>query len=142
VLSQHADCCVLLQIAPPASSILPAAQVLAGLKKTWAKDDSSPKCTVSGEPFSMFNRRHHCRVSGQLVCSSASMHAQLLPDVQLHSPQRVGDHVVGLVSCDPLEDTVLLTARKTEVRCVFIAYRYYLHIFASEYWVSFWSPIF
>lgn len=115
VLSKLADCCVLLQVTPPSASLLPPQQVLSALQRTWAKDDSSAKCTVSGTPFSLFNRRHHCRVTGQLVCQNASLHAQLLPDMQLHTPQRIGDPVIGLVSCDPLEDIVILTARKTEV---------------------------
>ena len=116
VLSKLADCCVLLQVTPPNVQPLTQKQVLQNVQASWAKDDSSAKCSVSNAPFSMFNRRHHCRVTGQLVSASASMHKQLLPDLQLHTAQRISDPVVGLVSTDPLEDIVVLTSRKSEVR--------------------------
>lgn len=122
VLSKLADCCVLLQVTPPNVQSLSQKQVLQNIQAGWAKDDSSTKCAVSNTPFSMFNRRHHCRVTGQLVCASASMHTQLLPDLQLHTPQRVSDPVIGLVSTDPLEDIVVMTSRKSEVCTVFVEF--------------------
>ena len=115
VMSRLADCALLLQVATPSAFPVPPAQALQTNKQIWAKNESSHVCSVTGTPFTLFHRRHHCRITGSLVCAAASMHTQLLPDKQLFTPQRVSDPMVGLVSCDPLEDVILLSDRKTEV---------------------------
>ena len=38
----------------------------------WAPDSQSKVCTLCSSQFSMFNRRHHCRICGRLVCGSCS----------------------------------------------------------------------
>jgi len=51
---------------------------------------------------------------------------QDLPDVTHiwgEGQQRVSDPFIGLASCDPLEDLLLLLDRKTEVR-IFIPYAF------------------
>jgi hypothetical protein len=121
VLSRLADCAVLLHVATQNMVPLAHAQALQLVKDSWAKNDTSPTCAVTGAPFTLFHRRHHCRVTGQLVCAEASRHSQLLPDKQLHTPQRISDPIIGLISTDPFEDMLLLTERKTEVSilCMF-----------------------
>ena len=116
MLSKLADCCVLMLVSQP-SALLSIKQQQQMSKEFWVDNDSDTKCSVSGTPFSLFTRRHHCRVSGKLVCAASSMHRQLLPDLHLHTPQRISDAVIGLESCDPLEDLLLITSRKTEVNC-------------------------
>eukprot|EP00475_Leptophrys_vorax_P030095 TRINITY_DN4480_c1_g1_i3.p1 TRINITY_DN4480_c1_g1~~TRINITY_DN4480_c1_g1_i3.p1 ORF type:complete len:435 (-),score=120.38 TRINITY_DN4480_c1_g1_i3:223-1527(-) len=38
----------------------------------WTPDKNSKNCEVDQKPFSLVNRRHHCRRCGRLVCSSCS----------------------------------------------------------------------
>jgi ankyrin repeat protein len=44
----------------------------------WVNDDASAQCLLCGGDFSMFNRRHHCRSCGTLVCSTCSSHRCVL----------------------------------------------------------------
>lgn len=117
VMSRLADCLMLLQVTPQNIRPLAHSQAMHHTKSTWVRNDSSAVCAVTGKPFTMYHRRHHCRVTGDLVRDEASMHSQLLPDKQLHTPQRISDPVIGLISTDPFEDLLLLSDRKTEVRC-------------------------
>lgn len=119
VMSTLADCAVMLKMTMSATPIS-AAQAMEKERSSWVPYDSNTnnKCFVTGVPFSWFNRHHHCRITGQVVSAPASMHSQPLPDKQLYTPQRICDPVIGLVSTDPLEDTILLTERRTEVRCL------------------------
>lgn len=55
-LSKFADPCVGLTIC---SSNLTLRQGGQGDKSQWVADESSPTCSISGRPFSLFNRRHH-----------------------------------------------------------------------------------
>jgi len=38
----------------------------------WAPDDTAPACLVCKDEFGFFNRRHHCRACGQVVCAKCS----------------------------------------------------------------------
>ena len=51
----------------------------------WAPDNSRNTCSICGDAFTLFNRRHHCRCCGQLVCSDCSPNAR--PGVaRVHHP--------------------------------------------------------
>jgi hypothetical protein len=39
------------------------------MAQTWVPDSSSSVCSVCNVEFTFFNRRHHCRLCGLLVCS-------------------------------------------------------------------------
>ncbi|XP_057314867.1 zinc finger FYVE domain-containing protein 26-like [Hydractinia symbiolongicarpus] len=41
-------------------------------KKDWVKDDQVSSCMKCHDLFNMFNRRHHCRHCGRVVCASCS----------------------------------------------------------------------
>eukprot|EP00118_Oscarella_pearsei_P023925 m.293467 g.293467 ORF g.293467 m.293467 type:complete len:1642 (+) comp40739_c0_seq1:3926-8851(+) len=43
-------------------------------KEGWTRDESVPSCMVCDSRFSMFNRRHHCRRCGRVVCDACSSH--------------------------------------------------------------------
>lgn len=38
----------------------------------WVFDDDVDSCMICGADFTFFRRRHHCRVCGNLICSSCS----------------------------------------------------------------------
>ena len=46
-------------------------------KSAWAPDTSSKDCSVCHASFSLFNRRHHCRACGCLVCDKCSSEISL-----------------------------------------------------------------
>lgn len=42
-------------------------------KEYWMKDDSAKECFACGKRFNTFRRRHHCRICGQIFCSSCTL---------------------------------------------------------------------
>lgn len=42
-------------------------------KEYWMKDDSAKECFACGKKFNTFRRRHHCRICGQIFCSSCTL---------------------------------------------------------------------
>ncbi|XP_072341205.1 zinc finger FYVE domain-containing protein 26 isoform X2 [Scyliorhinus torazame] len=60
-------------------------------KKDWVPDDKASFCMVCWkERFTMFNRRHHCRRCGRVVCQSCSTNNMVLENCR-ESPARVCD---------------------------------------------------
>lgn len=126
-LSRQADGCLIVMVRSLSVSLDQSPAGLAQLQQTlqrqvkaeWKRDGANDKnCAVSGEPFSLLKRRHHCRASGLCVSNAFSLFTQTLPDLHHvwgEEPQRVCDPFIGLASSDPLEDIVLLSDRKTEV---------------------------
>ena len=47
-------------------------KVLHRIDIEWKPDSSAKACTVCQDAFSFFNRRHHCRRCGDIVCGSCS----------------------------------------------------------------------
>lgn len=41
-------------------------------RSQWAKDSAHAKCPRCDGQFTLFNRRHHCRICGSLACSACS----------------------------------------------------------------------
>ena len=78
-------------------------------------DDGVHTCQVSGGPFTMFNRRHHCRVSGKVCVDAVCNYTQNIPEWGYYTPQRVSDADIGLMGTDLSEDLLLLLPRKTEL---------------------------
>jgi len=56
----------------------------------WQSDHTSNECSLCDKPFSFFNRRHHCRSCGALVCDACSTGRLILKHKK--SPQRVCDN--------------------------------------------------
>lgn len=54
----------------------------------WVNDDESISCFLCDQLFTFFNRRHHCRRCGLLVCNACSTHR--LP---------IGDNTDGVFRC-------------------------------------------
>uniref|UniRef100_A0A670Z2X0 Zinc finger FYVE domain-containing protein 26 n=1 Tax=Pseudonaja textilis TaxID=8673 RepID=A0A670Z2X0_PSETE len=60
-------------------------------KQQWIPDDTEVTCMVcKTERFTMFNRRHHCRRCGRLVCSSCST-KKMAVEACKENPARVCD---------------------------------------------------
>ncbi|XP_060618493.2 zinc finger FYVE domain-containing protein 26 isoform X1 [Anolis sagrei] len=60
-------------------------------KQQWIPDETEDTCMVCRtERFSMFNRRHHCRRCGRLVCSSCSTQKMVVETCR-ENPARVCD---------------------------------------------------
>jgi len=60
---------------------------------TWVPDDEVETCMICFVPFTMFNRRHHCRNCGFIICNSCSLRRHVLPHAG-SSPVRVCDRCV------------------------------------------------
>ena len=84
-------------------------------KLSWQKDDLVRKCPVTGNEFTLFQRRHHCRASGNVYHDKACNYKQPLPDSGLPGDERVGDPYIGLISMQQLEDMLLICNKKSEL---------------------------
>ena len=81
----------------------------------WVKDDDTLKCHSTGEVFTFFSRRHHCRACGNVFMDKVADYFQPLPDYGHYRPVRICDECVGFKSFEGNEDIVLLCARKSEI---------------------------
>jgi myosin-1 len=137
-LSKSADPCVGLVVSGRGFQPVNGA----GDKSYWLVDDKVPCCAITGQKFSLFLRRHHCRVCGNIFCDEVCnyrysmklamyacvevLHVISLicraphPDDGWHfaDTSRVCDKCIGLVSVDPLEDLLIVCARRTELVCL------------------------
>ncbi|XP_057587175.1 zinc finger FYVE domain-containing protein 26 [Hippopotamus amphibius kiboko] len=70
----------------------------------WVPDESESTCMVCcRERFTMFNRRHHCRRCGRLVCSSCSTKKMVVEGCR-ENPTRVCDQCYGYFNTDVTEE--------------------------------------
>jgi hypothetical protein len=56
------------------------------------------KTKVTGVEFGIMNRRHHCRLTGNICVDSACNVRLPLPDLGYEEPERVSDPVLGMFS--------------------------------------------
>ena len=55
----------------------------------WVDDAAYPTCRSCFAPFTVFNRRHHCRHCGSIFCKKCAAERVLLPRLGYDKPQRV-----------------------------------------------------
>ncbi|XP_062973637.1 zinc finger FYVE domain-containing protein 26 [Elgaria multicarinata webbii] len=80
-------------------------------KQQWIPDETEVTCMVcKTERFTMFNRRHHCRRCGRLVCSSCSTKKMVVESCR-ENPARVCDQCYSY--CNTEGSTVL--SQDTEI---------------------------
>lgn len=78
-------------VAPPKSfSNLPPGRE-AWQPPVWQCDESTPRCTLCGENFTLIFRRHHCRACGRVVCGLCSSKSMPIPNLNYNTPVRVCD---------------------------------------------------
>lgn len=58
-------------------------------KSYWQYDNDVPTCMLCDAKFSLFNRRHHCRACGKVVCNDCSPFRSVVPGLEGEGPQRV-----------------------------------------------------
>uniref|UniRef100_A0A8C2U4Q6 Zinc finger FYVE domain-containing protein 26 n=1 Tax=Coturnix japonica TaxID=93934 RepID=A0A8C2U4Q6_COTJA len=74
-------------------------------KQQWIPDDTETICMVcKTERFTMFNRRHHCRRCGRLVCSSCST-KKMAVEACRENPARVCDQCYSYYNREHLPET-------------------------------------
>jgi hypothetical protein len=55
----------------------------------WHKDDAHPSCELCDKKFTFFNRRHHCRNCGKVICDDCSMAQYTHENQNPYSPYMV-----------------------------------------------------
>lgn len=63
---------------------------LGDLAPVWLHDNYVTMCHLCTEPFTILNRRHHCRACGQIFCANCSSHQFPLKYLE-YKPDRVCD---------------------------------------------------
>ena len=107
-LSLSADATLVLKVRQDALPAKPD-------KSAWVPDKEASKCALTGLGFGLMMRRHHCRLSGRILCDEACGYLPCLPDLSWGERVRVARSLVGTASIEPLEDIVILTDKKTEL---------------------------
>ena len=74
----------------------------------WQEGGEHPRCHICQTPFSLAVRRHHCRLCGNLVCSSPRLPQVLLHDEEMHAKQ--------LESWEPCSSLMLYDASSKTLR--------------------------
>ncbi|XP_028932164.1 zinc finger FYVE domain-containing protein 26 isoform X2 [Ornithorhynchus anatinus] len=73
-------------------------------RQEWIPDETENNCMVCrNERFTMFNRRHHCRRCGRLVCSSCSTKKMVVEGCR-ENPARVCDQCYGFYNREVTEE--------------------------------------
>ena len=72
-----------------------AADVIAPI---WVSDGKVDGCAVCQASFTFFNRRHHCRKCGDIVCAEHSKSKEILPHIHKTQKQRICDNCMKVKS--------------------------------------------
>lgn len=107
-LTRSADPCIGLAIASTAKPKEPD-------QSHWVPDASAIKCGITGTPFSLFTRRHHCRACGGIFTQQACDFAAFLPDRGWDSMTKICDLCIGTFNTAPMEDIMIVCARRSEI---------------------------
>ena len=121
-LSKQADDFIILKVAPTADTSEGGPKKAKGREgdtSFWLPDKGVKKCAVSSAPFTLFDRKHHCRYSGDVVVNAVSDVRVPLPDLGWGSvPQRISDPSLGFPCVEAQEDLVLVARAKSEILTV------------------------
>lgn len=76
---------------PPVSKAAASAMIDSMAAPSWSANEDSDRCERCRDPFTLTNRRHHCRNCGQLFDQKCSSHSVPLPHFGITEPVRVCD---------------------------------------------------
>jgi hypothetical protein len=62
---------------------------LTSRSELWHKDDDHPSCELCNKKFTFFNRRHHCRNCGKVICDDCLMAEYTHPNQNPYRPHMV-----------------------------------------------------
>ncbi|OQR90393.1 myosin-like protein [Achlya hypogyna] len=113
VMSPNADPYLVVRMTPP--PVLPAPDV-----SHWKENKSTAVCMQTQKKFSLFTRRHHCRVTGNIYCADVCSQLFVVPDRGHYTPVRVVDTIVGFFSTEVIEDQLWLLEKKTELAVLLV----------------------
>jgi hypothetical protein len=68
-------------------------------RPSWQPDASAVSCPICTSTFTFFNRRHHCRRCGRVVCAACSPHRITIPRAFIVRPPKV--EVIDLTGDSP-----------------------------------------
>uniref|UniRef100_A0A8C3A9L7 Zinc finger FYVE domain-containing protein 26 n=1 Tax=Cyclopterus lumpus TaxID=8103 RepID=A0A8C3A9L7_CYCLU len=87
-------------------------------RKDWVPDTKQDVCMVCRrERFTMFNRRHHCRRCGRLVCHSCSEHKMSVEGCPEDEDVRVCDHCYAHFHPDAYLCVAILSLHNDQTAC-------------------------
>jgi hypothetical protein len=68
-------------------------------RPSWQPDSSAVSCPICTSAFTFFNRRHHCRRCGRVVCAACSPHRITIPRAYIVRPPKI--EVIDLTGDSP-----------------------------------------
>jgi hypothetical protein len=81
----------------------------------WQDDDAVTRCFLCGNTYNFFNRRHHCRKCGRVVCASCSDQSiQYFPNTLVVNPNGVCSRLKSWEryrTCDECAETTMMIRR-------------------------------
>lgn len=83
------------------------------LRPAWIPDEHSPNCMLCMSQFTFWNRRHHCRKCGVLVCNSCSNFKLELSIYGYSNPERVCNNCFSKMKA--MENTAAKIHEKPEL---------------------------
>eukprot|EP01033_Poteriospumella_lacustris_P014669 gene14669-10490_t len=86
-----------------------------GIAPVWQADGLSDCCTQCHKAFTFWNRKHHCRKCGALVCSDHLKSREILPHISLTVKQKVCDNCVKGFTMAPAVLTSTIVAPNSPV---------------------------
>lgn len=83
-------------------------------KSHWVENGEVNACMHTGNKFSFFTRRHHCRFSGNIYINRCCDYVIPMPDLGWYRGVRIMDLYIGIPSSEVKEDVLFVMERKTE----------------------------
>jgi len=60
-------------------------------RQSWTKDNLMNQCIICTVQFTSFNRKHHCRACGGIICHSCSPNKIIIPEEIIKKPEKSND---------------------------------------------------